>query len=530
LPRSSVEQSSQRVERMEKTVTDPLDLFVRWKSSEIRLIGGLLVIIAMLFILPAIYALFKNEDASIFLLPIIPLIAIGSALFLLFGWNTHLRTVNGMVMVMLVWGVMFVEGSIPYLLAGMSPMNAIFESVNGFTTTGASTVTDVTFWPDSLLIWRSLTQWIGGIAFVIIFIYILPMFGMGRSFFKNELEGSGSTSFTMKLKNAAKSFILVYFALTVLNFILLILVADSFDDALCLSLTTISTGGLLISNDSLMSTNTAVQIITMVFMLIGGTNFYLHYKGIFGKSPLSYLKNREFLIMLLYFFVFSIIIYLLLIISAGGTTQYLGREDPLEMYKNTLFMVISFGTTTGSTVYDFSNPPTLVMMSFIILMMIGAAAGSTSGGIKFSRVRIVLRFFSNTLKNVLHPNAVYSIKVDGDNIDDSRVMGAVSITLLYILTVFIGMIVLMLTDLDWVDSLSLAVGAVTNTGVGFGNFGPFSPYDTLSDGVKVFLMILMWMGRLEITLALVFFTPTFWKDVKMTYRTRFTYREKRFRR
>jgi len=511
---------------MEKGEKGLLDKFVRWKSTEIRLIGGLMVVLALLFILPALYAMFKGENPLVFLLPIIPLVAIGSVIYLLFGWSRHLRTVNGMIMVMAVWVLMFVEGSIPYLLSGMTPINAIFESVNGFTTTGSTTITDVYNWQESLMVWRSLTQWVGGIAFVIIFMYLLPMFGMGRSFFKNELEGSGNTSFSMRIKNAAKSFILVYLFLTVINFLLLMACAAPFSDALCLSMTTISTGGTIIANESLLEANRLVQLVTMVFMLIGGTNFYLHYKSIFGRSPKSYLVNKELLVMLAYFLIASVIIYLMLVIPYGGTTHYIGEENIPEFYFDTLYTVISFGTTTGSSIYDFSLAPTLAMMSFIVVMMIGASAGSTSGGIKFTRIRILARYFSNSFKNILHPNAVYTVKLDGEIIDQSRVTGAVTITLLYIITVFIGMIVLLTQHLDWVDSLSLSVASVTNTGVGFGNFGPFESFDVLSDPVKIFLMMLMWIGRLEITLALVFFTPTFWKDVQMTYRSSLRYRER----
>jgi len=496
-----------------------IDKMALWKSTEIKLMGALEIFIALMFLVPALYAVLKDEDPMIFLLPIPALIAIGLIQFLLFGVNRNLRTVNGLIMVALAWLVMFLEGSIPFMLAGMTPVNALFESVNGFTTTGSSTVWDINMWPDCLLFWRSLSQWIGGIAVVVIFIYVLPMFGMGRTFFGNELEGSGTSRFSMKLRNAAKNFILVYILLTLLNFVLLLIFGNApLEDSVCLSLTTISTGGLIISNDSIVSTNFAVKAITLVFMLVGGINFYLHYNSIIGRKPGEYLKNRELKLLLLYFFAASLIIFFLMVINnmRDGATTY---EDYFYMYGDVLFTVVSMGTTTGFAVYDYSLTSELIMFIFIMLMLVGSCAGSTSGGIKFTRIRIVLVFFMNTFKNILHPNAVYTVKVDNEDVTDSRVMGAVSITLLYIMTVFLATIVLLSANLNWVDALSVAVGSVTNSGVGFGNFGPFGTYVNLDDGIKIFLMLLMWMGRLEITLALVFFTRSFWHEVRYSFRS-----------
>ena len=190
-----------------------------------------------------------------------------------------------------------------------------------------------------------------------------------------------------------------------------------------------------------------------------------------------------------------------------------------EEYKDALFTVISFGTTSGFAVRDYTQYSELTMFILIIVMMIGASAGSTSGGIKFGRLRILVGFFSNSLKNVLHPNAVYTVKVDGENVDDSRVLSAVSITLLYLITTFFALLVLLASGLPWEDAIGLAVGTISNTGSGFGNFGPLGSFGDLSSHIKIFLMFLMWVGRLEITLALVFLTPSFWRDVRFAFRS-----------
>ena len=494
-----------------------INTFAQWHCTELKVLGGIEMILALTLIFPTVYAMVLGEDASVFLIPIPIFFSLGLLQFLLFAPSPNFRTVNGLILVALAWAVMFVFGSIPFILGGMDFIDGLFESVNGFTTTGSSVISDVYLWDESLLIWRSMSQWIGGIAIVIIFIYILPMFGMGRTFFSNELEGSGSSQFSMKLRNAARSFIFVYVLLTIVNFLLLLVCQASFRDALCLSLTTISTGGLIITNNSLVDMNIYIQLVTMVFMFIGGVNFYLHFKAIYGRNPKAYTDNKELRHLALWFLVIAIIIYLIHdypLISAGQLTVEMAISD----FKDSLFNVISLGTTTGVYVSDFAQYSDIILFLLVIVMMVGASAGSTSGGIKFSRVRIIIRFFSNTLKNVLHPNAVYTVKMDGENIDDGRVLSAVSITVLYLLTTFVAMIILLSQGLAWSDSMSLAVGCVTNTGVGFGEFS-LNGFEVLSDPIKIFLMIIMWMGRLEITLALVFFTPTFWHDVLFAYRS-----------
>jgi len=494
-----------------------LDRFALWESTEMKVLGGLMVVLALILLLPAVYAIYKNEDPSIFLTPIIPLLLIGISAMVLFGPSNNFRTVNGLTLVALVWIEMFIIAAIPFLLAGFTPLDAFFESVSCITTTGITMVLDVGDWSESLMVWRSMCQWIGGIAVVLIFIYILPMFGMGRMFFSNELEGSGSSQFSMKLRNAAKNFMLVYLSLSVLNFILLMLVQADFVDALCLSLTTISTGGLLVSNSSLIGTNTWIQIITMFFMFVGGVNFYLHFKAIYGRKPKVYGKSGELKMLILWFLFISVVVYF--VNSSPFAGDSIDVTNAFEGYKNALFTVISFGTTSGFAVTDYTIYPEFTMIILIIVMLIGSSAGSTGGGIKFGRVRILLRFFHNSLKNVLHPNAIYSVKVDDETVTDSRVLSAVSITLLYVITTFISMIFLLASGLSWTDSIGVAVAALSNTGSAFGDFGPYGTYAMLPEHIKIFLMFLMWVGRLEITLALVFFTPSFWHDVKFSLRS-----------
>ena len=500
-----------------------VDKFAVFKSTEIRLLGGVLAILGVTFLFPGMYAFINDENPDPFFFPAIPLITTGVVLFLMFTASENLRAVNGLIMIGITWLAMFFVGAIPYLMFGMTPVNALFESVNGFTTTGSTTVDSVFYWPESLMLWRAMSTWLGGIAIVIIFIYILPFFGLGRIFFNNELEGSGTSRYSMRLQTAASSFIKVYIILTVINFVILILLQVPLLNAVCMSLTTISTGGILVSDTSLIDTSISIQFVTMIFMLIGGTNFYLHFKAISTRSPKVYLRSKELRYLLLYFLLVSVFLFIFRI----GSISDLGLQldDYVVDYWETLFTVISIGTTTGLSVYDFTQSSDIVLAILVFLMLIGASAGSTSGGIKFSRMRILLGFIKNSMMNLLHPNAVYSVKVDGEDVPDPRVMATVATVLLYMVTVLIAMIIFMSAGLEWGDSIGLAVGFVTNTGVGFGDFGPLGNYDSLSNALKILLIILMWAGRLEITLALVFFTPSFWREVLYARRSSKIYRK-----
>ncbi|MGN0098439.1 MAG: potassium transporter TrkG, partial [Candidatus Methanomethylophilaceae archaeon] len=217
-----------------------MDRFARWESTTVKVLGAVEVLFAVILILPLAVSLYYGEDPFPFASIIPPLLLVGSLQFLLFSESKNFRAVNGLLMVALAWVLVFALGMYPYVMAGMSPLDALFESVSGLTTTGATIMADIESWPNGILVWRSLSQWIGGIAVIIIFMYILPMFGVGRSIFANELAGSGSSDYSVRMKNAAKSFIFVYSVLTAINYVLLILCGLSFMDASCLAFTTIS--------------------------------------------------------------------------------------------------------------------------------------------------------------------------------------------------------------------------------------------------------------------------------------------------
>ena len=245
----------------------------RWESTTIRTLGILEIVFVMLLLVPAALAFYLGEQPRIFLEPVPFLLILGTAQLLLFKESSTFRSVNGLLLIGIVWLFMFLISTVPFLLYGMDFVDSLFEAVSGITTTGLSVMVDVESQDMSLLIWRALTMWMGGIMIIIVFLYMLPLFGIGRSVFMNELSGSGSSNYSMKMRNAAKSFIYSYALLSLINLILLLVCRMDPLEAFCLMCTTISTGGLMCTNDSMMSYSDPIQLITILFMFLGATNF-----------------------------------------------------------------------------------------------------------------------------------------------------------------------------------------------------------------------------------------------------------------
>ena len=509
----------------------------RWESTTVRTLGILEVVFALLLLVPAGVALFLGEDARVFAAPVLPLLVAGGLQYMLFKESSTFRSVNGLVLIGLVWLVMFLISALPFLFSGMDLVDSLFEAVSGMTTTGLSIIPDVEAQPMSLLIWRAMSMWMGGIMIIIVFLYMLPLFGIGRNVFTNELSGSGSSNYSMKMRNAAKSFIYSYLLLSLINLVLLLVFGMDPLEAFCLMCATISTGGLMCTNDSMMSYSDAIQLITILFMFLGATNFYLHYRAIHRKERGVYRKNSEFRTMLWWFLGISVIVYLFVV--TGSDTPIQGLEGHYEAFKNALFTTVSLGTTTGLYNDDFTLYPEQCTLLLMIVALIGGCSGSTSGGIKFSRLRIIYEFLKNNFGKVVHPNAVYDVKMDGASVDNSTVQSTLTIFLLFVVSVIVGTTLIIMigitqptvngAEIDIIDSVGLAITSISNGGMGFGNFGPTGNFAELQDSLKIVLMIMMWVGRLEIVTALVLFTPGFWKDLMANRKYR-NHRSRRARR
>ena len=487
-----------------------LDRFVRWESTTLKILGLVEIIFALTLLIPSLFALYFGEEVLPFLIPVPFLLGLGTFQYVTSVQSHSFRTVNGLILVVMAWMLIFAICTLPYIFYGLGPIDAVFESVSGVTTTGMSILGDLDNYPSSLLIWRSMTTWIGGMTVVLI--------GYGRGLFANELAGSGTSEFTQKTTKAAKSFILVYLVLSLIHFLLLVLCGVDLIGALCLMFTTISTGGLTTINSNMVGYSDAVQWITILFMFLGGTNFYLHYKAIYLREKHTYRKNSEFRMMVAWFLALSVIIFVLKIASQVKNGDSIGAVDVYESYKNVLFTTVSLGTTTGFYTDDFTAWPSQCLILLMVTAFVGASSSSTSGGIKFGRLRIIFEYIKNGFRGTMHANAVYSVKIDGKSVDDSVVQSSLVVFLMYLSTMIVGAVLIMLYGYDVVDSFGLSISVITNGGMGFGNFGPTGNFVDLDSTLKVLLTVLMWIGRMEVVTALMIFTPGFWKDVWLNSR------------
>ncbi len=476
------------------------------ESRSLHVLGIVLLFTSLLMIPALAVALWQGESTLPFLIPVIPCTIGSLALMILFKNPKVMRPVDGIVMIITLWAGLFIVGTIPYMIHGLSLVDAIFESVSGFTTAGATIMSDVASLPQSMLLWRALTQWVGGIIIVMMFMFIMPMVvSGGRSLLQNEMSGSGSGNLYLKMENAAKQYVSVYVILTAIYFVILMLLGLSWLEASTISLCVICTGGFMITNDSFASYGVIVKIVVLIFMIISATNFYLQYKVFIKREFGAIRKNEEFRFMISFFSIISIVVILAMFMNGHG------MGNVLESIVDVVFSVVSIGTTTGFTTVDYTTAwPFIGMSLLLVVMFIGGSTGSTAGGIKISRALIVFKSMLNEIKQTIHPNAVYSVRFDGKGLDESVVRSATVVSIMFIITIFVGTMVMDM-ELDMDEALFASCALVSGTGPGMGAL--FGNYCELTWGMKLFSCALMILGRVEIVTILVVFTKGFWKEL-----------------
>ncbi|MFA6803260.1 MAG: potassium transporter TrkG [Candidatus Methanomethylophilaceae archaeon] len=486
-----------------------LKRFVRWESRSIYTLGIVILSMSLLMIPCLILAVLNKENIYPFLWPILFGFAMSGFFILFFKIPSHLRPVDELLMMLVLWFTIILFGIVPYIVSGMGVVDAIFESTSGFTTTGASIMSDIESWPTSILLWRSLTHWIGGIMIVIMFMFVMSTVVPGsRSILKNETSGSGNSNLFIRLKKAGKQFIITYVVLTGIFVITFLILGVNLIDSLSISFGTISTGGFMNKNDSLAGFSWTVKLAAIVFMILSATNFYVHFKAIYQKKPSTYLHNQEFKVMIFWFLLVSTIISFAIFVNDELWAS------KLEVLEDIVFTIVSFGTTTGFSTVDYSLLwPSVTVFILAIMMFIGGSAGSTSGGTKISRMIIIVHAIKNNLRELLHPNAIFDVKYDKESVGYDAVYAATVVTLLFVITIVIGTLVFAFSGIDVSGSFFTTVALVTGTGPSINEFGPFGSYCGMSDFDKLFSCFIMWVGRMEITTALVILTPEFWREV-----------------
>ena len=413
---------------------------------------------------------------------------------------------EGFLTVTLSWVTLSLLGSIPFMVSGFIPSftDAFFETMSGFTTTGASILTNIEALPKSLLLWRDMTQWLGGMGVIALAVAILPYLGVGgMQLFKAEVPGPIKDKISPRISETAKILWMVYLAFTVAEIILLVLGGLSFFESLCTAFGTMATGGFSPRNASIAAYSTAyVHYVITIFMFIAGVNFSLHYWALKGKLG-HYVKNSEFR-----FFGMIICIALGLIMAA----RWIGGENfSEEFFRSSLFQTISIVTTTGFVTHDYEQWPFVTQIILLALMFIGGCTSSTGGGIKNVRVLVLFKEMGSELRKLFHPHGIFPVKIGAKSVPENIVSNVVVFIALYILIFFFGVLTMAGLGLDIDTSIGAVAATLGNVGPGIGAVGPIDNYSHIPILAKWILSFLMMAGRLEIFTVLVIFTPHFWR-------------------
>lgn len=474
----------------------------------IKILGNLLTVEALLMIPSLLVSLYYNQyDKKAFLISIFITSILGFIMGKKEETKENIKAKEGLAIVAFGWILASFFGSLPFVLSGSIPswIDSFFETVSGFTTTGATIVDNVESLPMGILFWRSFTHWIGGMGILVFTIAILPTLGVGGfQIFKVESPGPMPDRIVPKVKDTAKILYITYFIMTVLEIILLLFGGMSLYDAAVHTFGTVGTGGFSIKAASVGAyDSTYIHIIIGIFMILSGVNFSLYYFLFQGKWK-EVFKNEE---LRLYFgIIFSSVILIALNINS-------------EIYKNiglalrdAFFQVGSIITTTGYATTDFDKWPTFSKSILFLLMFVGGCAGSTGGGIKNIRILVLFKLVKREFSKILHPRAVIPIKTNGEIVSNETVAGITSFFALYIFIFVLGTVLISLEGMDLVSSSSAVASALGNIGPGFGIVGPVETFSSISSMGKLLLSLFMLLGRLELFTIIALILPKTWRN------------------
>lgn len=407
----------------------------------------------------------------------------------------------------LTWVILSMFGMLPFLLCGthLNITDAFFETMSGFTTTGASVLNTLEGVPPSILLWRCIVQWIGGLGIILFTLAVVPMLNYqgGMQLFNAEVTGITHDKLRPRVSYTAQGLWLVYICLTTLLIVLLSFSDMTFFDAVCYGLSTMSTGGFSNSDLSVTESSLYIKIVLMIFMFLGGVNFALLYKSARGDIK-SALKNDA----LKWYIGVIIVCYCLLCLNLWlkgiGHTVDDFTVDPL-------FQAISILSSTGLTEPDFTDWGPVAVVVLIVMMVMGACAGSTSGGAKIDRFIILFKFLKNEFYKMMHPSSVTTVCINGKGTPNAIVMKTLAFLFLYVIVIMAGGSLIVLTGLPLKDSFFVCLSAISNTGLGTEITGVSGNYALVPPFAKWVLAIIMLIGRLELYTILLLFTPSFWR-------------------
>jgi trk system potassium uptake protein TrkH len=471
-----------------------------------RLLGWLLLLIAGLLLIPTGAALLFGESPIPYAISALVPALIGLPVALLARpASLRLRPRDGVLIVSAAWIAAGLFGALPFVATGvLGPVDAVFESVSGFTTTGSTVLPDIDSQPRALLLWRSLSQWVGGMGIVLFTVALLPLLGIGgMSLFRAEVPGPVKEKVRPRVAATARQLWLIYVGLTAAEWIALVVAGMPAFEALCHAFSTLSTGGFSPRSASIGAyASPAIHWIVMLFMFLAGINFVLHYRLLSGRTR-EVLRDAE----LRYYAGLTLIVF-----AAFGTILWVAGLHEGELLRTAGFQAVSLLTGTGFASAHFERWPAVAQVIILHLMALGAMAGSTCGGVKSLRVLLGLRALRSAFSLVGHRNAVRpAVRFGGKPVPPDVLAGVWSFFAAYFLLVSAATVVVAAGGSDIVTALSSALTAVGNVGPGLGANGPYDSFASFSAPVKLVLAFCMIAGRLELFTLLVLFMPSYWQ-------------------
>ncbi len=481
---------------------------IQWKLIG-KLLGMLFMVLSLAMISAAIWPVLDQEWSSGIAISGASLITFIAGLLLWIMNKRHdIKKINikeGYLIVTLTWISMSLLGALPFFLSGSiaSFTDAFFESISGFTTTGASILSDIESMPRGLLFWRSMTHWLGGMGIIVLTLAILPILGVGgMQLFVAEAPGTTPGKLHPHMKDTARRLWGIYASLTLAQTMLLMLGGMDFFHSINHAFSTMATGGFSTQNDSITSYSPYIQYVIILFMLLAGISFTMHYfllKGQFKRL----LGNEE----LRFYLVVIGASTLILTISVFALDHY-GLE---QTFRDSLFQVVAITTTTGFVTSDFLQWPGQLWIILFILMFTGGCIGSTGGGLKMLRVWTLIKNTRLEIQRLIHPMAIIPLKLDGKIIPKNIITNFMAFTLLYVMLFFAGAAIMSVYGLDFASAMGASIATLGNIGPAIGSVGPVENYAHIPTGGKWILGFFMLLGRLELFTVLLLFSPGFWK-------------------
>lgn len=475
-----------------------------------QFIGTLLLIngVFMLLCLPFSFYFGEGEHLPITVSGLITMGVGGGVWGLTFRKSEkELKKRDGYLVVTLGWIAMSAFGALPYILSGAIPQytNAFFETVSGYSTTGASILTDIESLPKGILFWRSLTQWIGGMGIIVMAVAILPILGIGgMQLFVAEAPGISPDKLKPRIRDTAKRLWLIYIGLTFLEMILLMIGGMNFYDAINHSMTTMATGGFSTKNSSAIEFSPFIQYVIIFFMLVAGTNFTLTYFATKFKFKKVF-ANEEFRYYIIFTLLYSVVI--------GGIIFSVTDDSFEKSFRDALFQVVAIVTTTGYVSADYTQWTPFITMVIFILMFFGASAGSTAGGVKIVRHVILIKNSILELRRQLHPSAIIPVRFNNKAVTREITFNVLAFIMIYLVVFATGVIIMSAFGVDFLTAIGSVATSLGNIGPGIGSVGPVDNFAHLPQASKWFLAFLMLLGRLELFTVLILFTPYFWRSI-----------------